>query len=118
MDKQTKNIDLLKHIIKYCEETAETINKFGDSFDKFKEDKDYFKSISMSLLQIGELANHLSKKFTEKYSDISWAKIVGLRNIIVHGYGILETETIWEVSREYAPALQKRCQEILKEIEK
>lgn len=118
MDKQAKNIDLLKHISRYCDEILQTHNTFGDNFENFRKNKDYFKSISMSLLQIGELANHLSNDLTKKHSDIPWAKIVGLRNIIVHGYGILETETIWEVSKENVTALQKRCIEITKEIDK
>ena len=117
MDKQAKNIDLLEHIARYCEEISQTHTAFGDSFEKFKGNKDYFKSISMSLLQIGELANHLSKDFQKKYADLPYSAMISLRNIIVHGYGILETKKIWDTSHQDTPALQIRCLEILKEEE-
>jgi len=115
MDKIKKDLSILEHIIKYCEEIEETHTKFGDKFDNFKDDKDYFKSISMSLLQIGELANHLSKKFQEKYKSIPYSGIISLRNIVAHGYGKLKAESIWQISHENTPELQKQCLEILKE---
>ena len=117
MDNQAKNVSILEHIIKYCDEIGETHKKFGDKLEILKEDKDYFKSISMSLFQIGELANHLSENFVDKYSNIPWKVIIGLRNIIAHGYGNLVYERIWDTSHADTAILQKRCQEIIKEIE-
>jgi len=118
MDRTKKDISLLEHIIEHCSELAETRKLFGDNYEEFQKNKPYFKAVTMDLFQIGELANHLSEKLTEKYSDIAWVRIIGLRNIIAHGYGVLEISKIWEVCHKFAPELQKRCQEIIKEIEK
>jgi len=118
MDKAPKTISLLEHIIKWCDEITEAHDYFGDNFEVFKDNIHYFKSVTMSLLQIGELVNHLPSHFTEKYSNVAWRKIIGLRNIIVHGYGILETKTIWESSHEHTIELQKQCNEIISEIQK
>jgi len=115
MDRAKRDIFILKKIAKYCEEIAETHNNFGNAYENFQNNKDYFKSVAMSLLQIGELANHLSKNFQKKYYDIPFGLIIGLRNIVVHGYGKLKTETLWKISQEDAPALQNRCLEILAE---
>ena len=42
----------------------------------------------MEILQIGELANHLSDEFKEKNQNgINWNEIRGMRNRFVHGYG-------------------------------
>ncbi|MDR0306610.1 MAG: DUF86 domain-containing protein [Chitinispirillales bacterium] len=114
MDKTKRNLSALEHIVKYCEEIEETHKKFGDKLETLKEDKDYFKSVTMSLFQIGELANHLSESFMNKYSDVPWKVIIGLRNIIAHGYGSLVYERVWDTSHEDAPILQKRCLEIIR----
>lgn len=52
---ENSNIQRVKHIKVYCEEIAETVNRFGAEYDIFSADKDYVKSISMSIIQIGEL---------------------------------------------------------------
>jgi uncharacterized protein with HEPN domain len=85
MDKTPKDISILKHIIEWCDDVAETHAKFGDNEQIFRDDKDYFRSISMCLLQIGELANHLSKNFQEKYTQFPCAGAISLRHIITHG---------------------------------
>jgi len=116
MDKTTRDISLLKKIVRFCEEIEETHENFGNTLNNFNENKDYFKSVAMSLLQIGELANHLSQEFREKYNDIPYSLIVGLRNIVAHGYGSLNQQNVWDISHEYTPLLQARCLEILSEI--
>ena len=118
MDKTKKDISVLEHIIKWCAEIPELHECFGDNYETFDAGGPYFKSVAMNLLQIGELVNHLSPKLTEKYSDISWVRIVGLRNIIVHGYGSLEAELLWNFSHDYTIELQKRCSEIIAELKK
>jgi uncharacterized protein with HEPN domain len=116
MDKIKRDISLLKHIKKHCSEIAETHKEFEDNYETFKETKSYFKSIAMDLLQIGELANHLSKEFQEKYKNIPYSAIISLRNIVAHGYGRLDIESMWATSHEDTPALQKQCEKILTEI--
>jgi len=117
MDKTQKNASILKHIVRYCEEIKDAHNYFGNTYEEFQNNKHYFKSVAMSLLQIGELANHLSKEFQEKYKSIPYAGIISLRNIVAHGYGELKPENMWKISQINTSILQKQCQEILEEIE-
>jgi uncharacterized protein with HEPN domain len=116
MDRTKRNISILEHIIKYCEEMPEIHKYFGDTYEIFKTNSHYFKSVAMNILQIGELINHLSKEFQEKYPQIPYRSIVSLRNVIVHGYGTLESDKIWDTSRTDTSELQKRCSEIIAEI--
>jgi len=116
MDKTKRKLSILEHIARWCDEIVDTHKSFGNDKSAFQQNKDYFKSISMSLLQIGELVSHLSANLTEKYTNVEWGKIVGLRNIIVHGYGILETEMLWVFSHNHTPELKRQCNEIINEI--
>jgi 4-hydroxyphenylpyruvate dioxygenase-like putative hemolysin len=46
-----KDINTIEHIILYCEDIEETINRFGRSYEAFSTDKDYYNSVSMSVYQ-------------------------------------------------------------------
>ena len=60
-----KNSDLqrIEHIKSYCEDIAKSVERFGNGFDLFRNDTDYHNSVSMSIMQIGELSIGLSDEF-------------------------------------------------------
>ena len=51
-----KDIGILKHIIGHIEDALNAQKRFGNDYTIFISDKDYFNSVYMSLLQMGELA--------------------------------------------------------------
>jgi uncharacterized protein with HEPN domain len=112
-----KDKSLLSHIGQHCENIFSSIKRFGD-YSVFSQDTDYFNSVCMSLLQIGELSNHLTDNFKSIHNSISWRNIIGLRNIVVHGYGHLDIDIVWATLQEDIPNLNKYCREILNESEK
>jgi uncharacterized protein with HEPN domain len=65
---------------------------------------------------IGEASVYLSADLKLKYSEINWAEIKGLRNIVVHEYFGIKFDLIWEVASEHIPILKEQIQVILKEI--
>ena len=62
----SRDISILKHMLRYCNEIEKTINRFGNNIEMFKNDNDYKDSLSMKIFQIGELANHLTDEFLEE----------------------------------------------------
>ena len=111
-----KNAVILLCIIEHIENIFNAQKRFGNDYQIFISDKDYFNSVCMCLLQIGELANHLTPEFKYTYSDIPWKIIVGLRNVVVHGYGQLDTEIIWATVTDDIPELHKKCKLIKSKI--
>jgi len=109
MDRDTR---IIKHIIEHIENALNTQKRFGNDIKVFVADKDYFNSVCMSLLQIGELAHHLTTEFTAKHADIPWRNIIGLRNVVVHGYGQLDAETVWATLTDDIPELYQKCKAI------
>jgi len=105
---------IIKHIIEHIENVLNTQKRFGNDINVFAADKDYFNSVCMSLLQIGELAHHLTTEFTAQYADIPWRNIIGLRNVVVHGYGQLDAETVWATLTDDIPELYQKCKAIEK----
>ncbi len=58
---------VVQKILEYCKDIRITIKRFGNSKEKFIRDKDYFNSVCMSILQIGELSNYLADDVKKKY---------------------------------------------------
>lgn len=78
----------------------------GKDKEAFSTDSIIQHAISMSLITIGECANHLSEEFKEAYSEIEWIQIVAVRNIAAHGYWQLNMEQIWQAVIEDIPKLE------------
>ena len=104
-----KNRNIVQHIIEHIENILSAQKRFGEHYNTFASDKDYFNSVCMSLLQIGELTNHLTAEFKSAHTDIPWKNIIGLRNVVFPGYGQLDAETVWATVTEDIPDLYKNC---------
>jgi len=87
---------IIKHMLKYCEEIKQTIYRFGNDINKFKNDNDYKDSLSMKIFQIGELANHLTDEYLEETkNEMNWNAIRGMRNRFAHWYGKMDLNKIF-----------------------
>ena len=62
---------------------------------------------------IGEAVKSLPQDFTNKHKEISWIKIAGMRDKLIHHYFGVDKETIWEVIEEDLPKLRKQIRKIL-----
>ncbi len=113
MNSNERNIDILEHIIKYCNEIINTQSHFGKSFEVFKTNSIYLNAVAMCILQIGELSAHLSEDFKEVYNGVPWRNIKGMRNIIAHKYGDIDILSVWEATIKDVPTLSDYCNSIL-----
>lgn len=55
---------------------------------------------------IGEAANRLSDEVHEKYPQIPWRKIIGIRNVIAHEYNIIDHDRIFSIIINDLPELK------------
>lgn len=108
------DLQRIEHIRDYCVEVENTIVRYGNSFETFCQDRDYQKSISFSILQIGELSSHLSLEFRQTTADrVQWGPIKGMRNLVAHNYGNMSRDIIWETASTDIPALKRFCEQQL-----
>ena len=85
---EIKDKGLLLNIIDHCLRVEETLAKVDKK--EFDSSKDIQDIVCFNVLQIGELAKHLSRDFILSYGGAPWKKIKGLRDIIAHGYGTID----------------------------
>lgn len=57
---------------------------------------------------IGEASNRLSLQIIENNPDIPWARIIGLRNLVIHQYFGVDDITIWNVIKINLPNLKAK----------
>ncbi len=101
---------ILTHIEKYCEKIRHTVARFGADFEIFLQDADYRDSVSMNLLQIGELAGKLSGDYVaESKATMNWRAIKAMRNLFAHDYGSMDLQRIWDTVLNDIPELQAYC---------
>jgi uncharacterized protein with HEPN domain len=106
------DLQRLEHIRDYCEEIQTTIERYGKSFSVFDQDKDYQRSVSFCILQIGELVGRLSPEYRAATAErIQWGPIKGMRNLVAHSYGSMSRDILWETAVTDIPVLKKFCDE-------
>ena len=61
------------------------------------------------LFRLEKNVNSLSDRFKDSYPEISWKNIIGTRNIIVHDYGVISNQKVWNTLKNDIPLLREFC---------
>jgi uncharacterized protein with HEPN domain len=68
--------------------------------------------VERQLFIIGEAAARLPDEWKQRRPDVPWRKIAGVRNVLAHGYRVIDAEELWKgnlaVVREDAPVYRTR----------
>jgi uncharacterized protein with HEPN domain len=62
---------------------------------------------------IGEAARNVSAEFQEKYPKLPWAKMIGIRNKVIHEYFNVNYSVVWDTINEDLPLLKRSIKKIL-----
>ncbi len=73
-------------------------------------------AVTRGLEIIGEAVKNLPREFREKYSEIPWEKIAGLRDILIHQYFGVDYEIVWKIASEELKPLKEKIELILQGI--
>ena len=65
---------------------------------------------------IGEAARSLSDDLRQRYPDVPWPQIIGMRHILVHHYFGLKWDEVWDTVERDLPVLQRAFEEIAREL--
>jgi len=75
----------------------------GVTFDEFSANDEKRAAVERQLFVLGEAAARLPDNWKQRRPKVPWRKIVGLRNILAHGYWVIDTEELWDVARNKIP---------------
>ena len=95
----------IKHILDAIILIEETVA--GLDFETFTEVDTVNNTVVRQLTIIGEASARLPESFKQTKPEIPWAKIISLRNVIVHDYFDIKYDVIWEILLNDLPVLKK-----------
>ena len=68
--------------------------------------------VTRHLQIIGEAANLVSIEVQNRYPNIPWKKMIGMRHVLVHGYFEIDLELVWSVIENDIPQLKQQIQKL------
>jgi len=87
----------------------------GMSFEEYLLNSMVKAAVERKFLVIGEAMIKLKREHPEILGKISdHEKIAGFRNVLVHGYDIIDDATVWSAIKDSMPILRNEVEEILK----
>lgn len=107
---------LIERIIRYCDKIEKSMDYFSKDGIELKYNEYFQDTSSFYITQIGESVKSLSSELRDEYPEIRWRGIIGMRNIISHGYDGMNADTLWSIVTEDVPVLKIACQKILEEF--
>lgn len=103
----------LRLICEYGSQLLDALDDLDITREKVLSSREVQWLVSTPLANIGEQAYRLSDEVTQRYDDIPWKQIKGLRHRIVHDYAGTSWEAICQVLFEDLPPFVKQVGEIV-----
>lgn len=82
----------------------------------FLEQKGIQDSVIRRLEVLGEAAKNLPEDVRAAHPEVPWKKIVGMRDILIHGYFGVDLNLVWKVATEELAALRTHLEQMLKDL--
>ncbi|MCZ7534588.1 MAG: DUF86 domain-containing protein [Acidimicrobiia bacterium] len=90
-------------IVETCDQIIEHV---GVDQQRFESDPLVQAAAQRWLEIIGEAAPRLSDGFKRAHPEVAWRDLVGMRNILAHGYFDVDREVMWAAVSRDVPALR------------
>lgn len=107
----SSTIDVLRHILDetvYLTDHSRELTKA-----EFIQDDTLRRAFSRSIEVIGEAAKQVPDDFRQRYSQIDWRAMAGMRDRLIHGYFSIDYDIVWDVVKNKVPQLRQEIEEII-----
>ena len=105
----------------YLEDIYESIEKIEEytanaSEEAFLSSTEQQDSVIRRLEIIGEAVKNLPDELRQKYPEIPWKQVAGMRDILIHEYTSVSIKRVWSAVKKDLPVLKKIVQTMLTKI--
>lgn len=115
MREPSRDKERLQHIIEAADLVIE--HSKGLTYEVFLNDKLRYGALVYYTMIIGEAGYMLSHEFVERYNEVPWADIAGMRHHIVHGYYKVDNRVLWNIIKNDIAPLRMQVQLYLDNID-
>ena len=105
----------------YLIDISDAIDSIGDFLNgnsKEKFEKSYLlqSAVIRQFEIVGEAASRLSSNLKEKFKNVRWNDVVGMRHKMIHDYFEVSIDIVWDTAKNDLNGLKLQIKKILKEL--
>lgn len=108
---QKDNTAYLRHILDAIVQIEKYTEKL--TLEKFQDNRLVVDAVIRNLEIIGEASGKVQKEFREKYPEVPWRSIIGLRNVLIHDYLGVDVPAVWMIVNNSLASLKAQVSAIL-----
>ncbi len=87
----------------------------GIHFASFQANDEKVYAVIRALEIIGEAAKFIPKKVRDRFPEIPWQAVTGMRDKLIHGYFVVSLPRVWATVQRDLPPLKQVVEQMLSE---
>jgi hypothetical protein len=87
----------------------------GMKEDDFRRDQRTVDAVVRNFLVIGEAAGQVPAPIRQRYPEVPWSLMQGMRHVLVHDYDMIREDIVWRTLKQNLPSLVAPLERILQE---
>ena len=101
----------LRHMLDHAQEAVDLPGQMTDQ--DLRESRVIQLALTRLIEIVGEAASSVPQEQRDRYPQLPWREAVGMRNVLAHGYDVVEYSIIWDTVRSSLPTLIAQLHQIL-----
>ncbi len=88
-------------------EAAQKVVRYSSEgeMDDFFADEMAYDATLRNLEIVGEAAKNIPEEIRQRFPEVDWRGVAGLRDVLAHAYFAIDAETLWKIVRADIPRL-------------
>lgn len=110
-----RDLGYLTDIRKYASRAMSHVE--GATLEQFTNTESMIDAVIRCLIVIGEAAGRVSKSTCAELGHLDWSGMSGMRHRLVHDYGRIRHQLVWDVIQTELPVLVEQLDAVLERSE-